>query len=805
MPAAERLTVERRQAPREPGDPSPRPRRSRALFHGIRFLVLLATATLIYVLFPSGGSPGRVALERGVVAPQDVVARIPFQIPKTEDELRREREEAARGVPPVLDYVPAAADTVERAVRAFFAELDAATAAVPPEQRADAVRRVLTKDGVPQTLGGIAVLSDSAQRAALLQATVSAVRAQLPRGIAASSPASSGVSAVRVRGIAGGQGLVAADSLPTADGFYRIAQTYLPAGASADAAEVERLLLVRFFRPSLAVNVRETDAAQSRARSAVDPVKYRVLAGEKIIGAREQVGEREEERLRAYQAALAARGEEGRPGRTLQRAVGSILYNLLLLSILGVLLRLSRAHLYTDDRSVGFLAGLTVLVAALAAVIARAGLPTELIPVPFAALVIAVLWGGRLALASALVLALLLGGQAPFAGAAVPFTAALGGAAAAFGVRVARRRLQTWMVVGIVAAAYAAAALSVGLLRGWTPREIGWSVVWGAVNATGSSLLAVGLMPVAEWITRVTTTQTLQELADPHHPLLQRLSMEAPGTYAHTISVANLAEAVCNAIGANALLARVGVYYHDIGKITKPQYFIENQPKGRNPHDRLKPQTSAAIVRSHVAEGLKLAEQHRLPDAVKAFIAQHHGTQSISFFLQQAKEKDPACRVDAREFAYLGPRPQTRETAVVMLADSVESAARVLPDPSPEKIREMVERIVNAKIAAGQLDQCPLTLREISRTKDVLARALASMYHHRLDYGAAGISANGSADGAATGSSPASADAANGSSPASGDAATNGSAGSGDALPAAGPAPADTDAAQPTASATGGR
>jgi hypothetical protein len=239
---------------------------------------------------------------------------------------------------------------------------------------------------------------------------------------------------------------------------------------------------------------------------------------------------------------------------------------------------------------------------------------------------------------------------------------------------------------------------------------------------------------VAEWFTRVTTNQTLQELADPKHPLLQRLSLEAPGTYAHTISVANLAEAVCTAIGANALLARVGVYYHDIGKVVKPQYFIENQPKGRNPHDKLKPAMSAAIVRSHVVEGLKLAEQHKLPDAVKAFIAQHHGTQPISFFLQQARESDPNCRVEARDFAYLGPKPQTRETAVVMLADSVESAARVLQDPSPERIRELVDRIVNAKIAAGQLDQSPLTLKEIGIAKEVLARALGSMYHHRVDY-----------------------------------------------------------------------
>lgn len=747
MPHGDKSPGERRATPREAAaDPPQRKPRARLLHGALRVGVLLGAAIAIYLLFPAGAAPGPVVLERGVVAPQDVIARIPFQIPKSEEELRREQEEAARGVPPVYDYRAGASGVLLADLGRFFARLEEVDSA-PPGQRAEAVRRVLAESGIPTTLGGVEVLQDPIRRAALRDATQRAVRELLPRGVAAGAPGRSGISAVRVRGVAGGGGLVPADSLPTADEFFRAAQRYLPGDAGPDAAELQRLLLVRWFQPSLVVNERETEAARARARAAVDRVKYRVLAGEKIVGAREQVTAREEERLRAYQAALAAHEDPGHRRSTLGRAIGSVLYNVLLLGILGVLLRLSRTPIYGDDRSVAFLGAVVVAVAGLSALIARMGLPSELIPVPFAALLVAVLWGGRIALALGLVLALVLGGQGPFLGAAVPFTAALGGAAAAFGVRVARRRLQTWIVVGLIAGAYAAAAISVGLLRGWTASEIGWSILWGAVNATASSLLAVGFLPVAESVTRVTTNQTLQELADPKHPLLQRLSLEAPGTYAHTISVANLAEAVCTAIGANALLARVGVYYHDVGKVVKPQYFIENQPKGRNPHDKLKPATSAAIVRSHVAEGLKLAEQHRLPDSVKAFIAQHHGTQPISFFLQQAREADPGGKLDPREFAYGGPRPQSKEVAVAMLADSVESAARVLPDPNPERIRELVERIVSAKIAAGQLDQSPLTLREIHRAKDVLARALSSMYHHRIDYPAP---ANGSADATPT-------------------------------------------------------
>jgi cyclic-di-AMP phosphodiesterase PgpH len=383
--------------------------------------------------------------------------------------------------------------------------------------------------------------------------------------------------------------------------------------------------------------------------------------------------------------------DEGLRGSDLRRglrAAGAILFNLLLLLIPAALLLLVLRRTYDDTRAVVFLGVLVLAVAAVASPIARFELAPELIPVPFAALMVAVLWGGRLALVLALTLALLLGGQQPLVGITVPFEAAVGGAAAAFGLRLAQRRLQAWALIGVIAAAYAAAAIAIGLIRARGAPEIAEAIAWGTVNSVFSTLFAIGFLPLAEWFTRVTTTQTLMELADPKHPLLQRLSLEAPGTYAHTISVANLAEAVCNAIGANALLARVGVYYHDIGKITKPLYFIENQPRGRNPHDRLKPSMSAAVVRSHVIEGLRLAGEYRLPGVVRDFIAQHHGTQPISFFMEQAQQEESAPRVDPADFAYGGPRPQTRETAIVMLADSVESASRVLQDPSPDRRRE---------------------------------------------------------------------------------------------------------------------
>lgn len=728
---------ERRASPHAGSAPGPRTAAAGVLHHGLRALVLLGVAFAVYLLFPGAQTSDVPVLERGVVAREDVIAQVEFTVPKPPEELRREREEAARGVPPVFEYRPAAADSVLGGVRLFFGAVEEALRAAPDGREEQAIRGVLDAARIPTTLAAAEVLGDAERRARLRAATESAVRELLPFGVAASSPARAGVSAVRVGGLPGGERLLPADSLVTADQFYRAAQERLPAGAGVDAAELQRLLLVRYFRPSLAEDERRTEAARARAAAAVDSVRERILPGQRILGAREQVTERDVERLRAYQIAMQDHQVDGVSARGVLRAAGAVLFNLLLLLIPGALLLLVLRPIYDDTRAVLFLGMVVLAVMGIAAQIARFGLAPELIPVPFAALMVAVLWGGRPALVLALTLALLIGGQQPFVGISVPFEAAVGGAAAAFGLRLAQRRLQAWALIAAIAVAYAAAALALGLLRARGAPEIGEAALWGAVNSVASTLLAIGFLPLAEWFTRVTTNQTLMELADPKHPLLQRLSLEAPGTYAHTISVANLAEAVCNAIGANALLARVGVYYHDIGKITKPLYFIENQPRGRNPHDRLKPSMSAAVVRSHVIEGLRLASEYRLPPVVKDFIAQHHGTQPISFFMDQAREADPEGRINPADYAYAGPRPQTRETAVVMIADSVESAARVLHDPTPPRIRELVDRIVEGKMQGGQLDECPLTLGEITVAREVLAKVLSGMYHQRLDYPAA--------------------------------------------------------------------
>ncbi|MQA90775.1 MAG: HDIG domain-containing protein [Gemmatimonas sp.] len=701
--------------------------------HGARVLLLLLTALGVYLLFPAPRAPDATVFERGVVAPQDVIAEVAFDIPKIPAELLREQTEAASGVPPVYVLEPAASDSVLLGIGGLFASIDSILVDVPPAEHGASIRNFMERNRLSPTTNSVNLILDPQRRTTLQRSIERAVRELYPLGVAPSS-LSQGVSTIRVAMPSGAERLVPRDSLVMPDRFYSLAAERLR-GQGADALELQRLIMIRFFEPSLIYDAERTEATRERARAAVDPVRTRVLQGERIVGAHEQIGEAEEERLRAYQAELTrlGRGMDGEESGT-GRAIGAVLFNALVLGILGALVFFFRRSLYRDLRGLIVLTALTLTVATTASLIARFSLPVELIPVTFAALIVAFLWDGRLGLTLALVLAVLIGGQTPFLGVTASFTIAVGGAAAAFSVRVVRRRTKTWHFVSIVAVAYVAAAVTIGLLRERGLMETGLSMGWGITNAVVASLLAIGFLPLLEAFTRITTDQTLLELSDLNARLLKRLSLEAPGTYAHTIAVANLTEAAANAVDANGLLARVGTYYHDIGKLVKPQYFIENQPRGRNPHDKLKPSMSAAIIRSHVMEGLKLAEQDKLPEAVKRFIPEHHGTQQISFFYNRARELDPDAQLNPADFAYPGPKPQTRETAILMLADTVESAARVLQDPNPVRIREMVDRLVSQKLAEGQLDQSPLTLREIDQIKDSLTNVLTGMYHHRVDY-----------------------------------------------------------------------
>ena len=251
-----------------------------------------------------------------------------------------------------------------------------------------------------------------------------------------------------------------------------------------------------------------------------------------------------------------------------------------------------------------------------------------------------------------------------------------------------------------------------------------------------SAIIVLGTTPIIEWIFGYTTDIKLLELANLEQPILRDLIVQAPGTYHHSIIVGSLAEAAAKAINVNPLLARVSAYYHDIGKIKKPLYFFENQGGKRNPHDRLSPSMSSLILNAHVKDGVDLARKQRLGKKILDIIQQHHGTSLSSFFYQKAKEKgNPEVETfDEKDFRYLGPKPQTKEAGIVMLADAVEAASRTLSDPTPSRIKGLVRRIINSIFTDGQLDDCELTLKDLHHIEENFGRILTGIFHQRIEY-----------------------------------------------------------------------
>jgi putative nucleotidyltransferase with HDIG domain len=258
----------------------------------------------------------------------------------------------------------------------------------------------------------------------------------------------------------------------------------------------------------------------------------------------------------------------------------------------------------------------------------------------------------------------------------------------------------------------------------------------GFVGGIFSGIFVAGITPLFETLFNYTTDIKLLELANLNQPIFQRMIMEAPGTYHHSIIVASLVEAAAEAIGANPLLAKVSAYYHDVGKIKKPQYFIENQQNGENKHVKLSPKMSSLIITTHVKEGCELASKVKLGTQITNIIREHHGTSVVSYFYEKAKkDRDPSIRsLPESDFRYAGPKPQSREAGLVLLGDVIEASSRTLSNPTPARIKSLVRERIERVLMDGQLDDCELTLHDLNKIAENFMRILNGIFHQRIDY-----------------------------------------------------------------------
>ncbi len=704
-----------------------------AVYHGLRWGWVVAVAVLGVLAFP-GASPDRLpTFQVNQVPRQDIIAPFDFPVRKTQLELDVEAATRAAGLRPIFEYRPQAYDSTLRLVERLFRALEEAAPG-----GVDSVVVAASDLGLALTTPEATYLVNPGRRNGLQAGVGRHLGATLRRGVAGAGLLSSEQAQEVTLRREGTESNVLRDSLLSYEDYLARAATTNPDARSAVARGAYAKILQAVFRPTIVYNRAETEQLRTELRRGVSPVKYTVREGDRVVAAREPVTEEVLSRLDALRAEWDARSGRGMVATLARRGLGPWLRFALPLAVFWALLQLYRRETYGDLRQMVLFGVLFAIIVGGAAAVARY-FPArpELVPLPLLAMLVTALFNGRLSTIAAMVGAVAVATQPVFGTTPALFLMLIPAVAAALSMRIVRRRSQVYFSVLVVAAAFVVAALAVGLSERWTLTEIGQSGIWGTVNVVFSSALVMMALPLAEWATGITTDLSLLELSDPSHPLLRRLATEAPGTYAHSVAMANLCEPASTAIGANGLLARVGCYYHDVGKLANPLYFVENQTRGVNPHDRMKPQKSAQIIRDHVDHGLALTAKHRLPAVVRSFIPEHHGTMPITYFLVRAQERG-SDQINPADYRYPGPLPRSAETAVAMLADAVEAAVRVLDDPTPEKVRTAVDHIVQQRIEQGQLREAPLTLADLDRVKREFLGVLTGVHHNRIDYPAAG-------------------------------------------------------------------
>jgi cyclic-di-AMP phosphodiesterase PgpH len=750
-------------------------------------ITALLVATLTVLLLPRLQLQTRT-LAIGDIAPADIKAQTDFLL---EDEVsaQKKRQEAEDRILPVYDFDQHAIEAIDQRLQWAMQTIEAAYKIRPPElagtlrdahstsltpeevargeglhnvqttmsrevittspfwaEREQEFRRILGVELGEETLATLRQLQYVPR---LGQGIIDALAAVMQRGIVSNHDlwAEHRERGIVFRDVRTGQDLGITDPsmvLATDAAAAALTATVLSANAPYPL-ELQPLITDiarKLLQPNLTFNKKETEERKRRAVEAVKPVFFQVKRGEMIIREGERVREEHIPRLRA----LASGKRSGGP---VSAVAGTTIF-VTIVVIFGLLyLRQLRPRVSWNSQSLLLLAVLLVgnilgvrafMVVAQALAesfpVVESGIILYALPVTVGGILVAIFFDFSVGILFALMTSLLIGILVRD-NLAMAVLALVGNLVATFRVQQYRQRsciLLTGLFIGLanILTLMAFGLMSENLFT-W-PRA--YEALCGLLGGLLAAVVVSAVLPLLESLFKCTTDIKLLELASLNHPLLRQLIMQAPGTYHHSMLVGTLAEAAAEAIGANALLARVGSYYHDIGKMLTPEYFVENQAGRGNKHDRLSPSMSALIIMAHVKDGIKLAKEYKLPQRIIDMIPQHHGTNLISYFYNKAKElEDPAVQqVHEEDYRYPGPKPQTREAAIVMLADKVEAASRVLTEPTSQRITGLVQRIVSSIFMDGQLDECDLTLRDLQKINDAFGRTLIAIYHHRVEY-----------------------------------------------------------------------
>lgn len=500
-----------------------------------------------------------------------------------------------------------------------------------------------------------------------------------------------------------------------------------------ELANVSCKIAELYVYPDYVYNEPETQKILSSVTEAVPKTFGIVRENERIISKHEPINEVAKLKLESYKR---IRNEQMGSSDFYLQQLGRFLFVMLMIFLLGIFLYKMRLSIFEDNMKL-ILISTIILFQCLLSYLSlqlKINYPIEyIIFVPVAAMLLTIIFDSRVAVYAVIIICVLVsavrGGDYDIL---IPNFAA--SVLVVYSVRDIKKRSQIFVSMIYILIGYFVAIIAIGLERYDDINIVKNQLIGAGLNAILSPILAYGLLIFYEKVFRVATDLVFLELSDFNNPLLRDLSSKAPGTFHHSIIMGNLSEQAAKEIGANQILARVGCYYHDIGKIVNPDYYVENQMDS-NKHEELNPSLSAKMIIAHVKNGIKLAERFRLPREIINFIPMHHGTNLVSYFYEKARTDEG--EIDTSHeyiYRYPGPKPQTKETGIVMLADSVEAATRSIEDPTPAKLETQISEIIRARFLDGELDECDLTLKDLIKIKQSFLKTIVGIHHHRIKY-----------------------------------------------------------------------
>jgi len=706
----------------------------KTMVYGFRALLGLITIAVIVLLFPISSIYETIILPaEGSISKEDIIAPITFPILKGEEELNGDKDLVLSNLSVILDYDRARGDSVETEVTRFFARADSINQSNRlPESRIRSMRLVFphleeegifvlsTDEDLNSFSSNLLLILKEFYQVGMVEKIEDLSFADNRKALILDGDEEIAISEDQLLDISKARERLLSLALVRFEHDQLLVKAMYEIGS-------------RFLVANLTLNHHEMETRRQAALDAVTQHKGMVLKGEIILARNQKVAREDLEKLYSLSQFRIKTGLRSDPWHFVFPLLGRIFFAGAVILGLALFLYFVKPDVFFDNKKFAMIVSTLVLEMILTYLILfRWQLSEYLIPVAIASMALTILLDVEVGLVFTFCLGILLG-VVNYFDFKLAFITIVAGGLACFSVKEVTHRYRFYRPMLYVSFAYVVFIYFSESLKLSPSGSILSLCGYGLFNGFISTILTIGLLPIFESLFEVTTDITLLELSDLNHPLLKRLSLEAPGTYHHSIIVGNLAEAGAKAIGANTLLARVGAYYHDIGKVDKPEYFVENQMGAKSKHEKLTPSMSALILESHVKEGVEMAEEVNLPRAVIDFIHQHHGTTVMSYFYNKALEQGAGQDLKD-EYRYPGPRPHSKETAIVMLADAVEAASRVLEDPKPSRIKSRIKKIIDSKLETGELSDSDLTFKELSAIEHAFLPVLISIFHPRVEY-----------------------------------------------------------------------